>query len=758
MQLSAARTVPPHRPGPPPPAARPISYWQLARAHKFPILGFFVLGAIAGTANVTLKTPLYDASTTVELVGFNQSFMGMNQVDPQAGTDATSASASNMQTQISILKSRTLLNRVTDRMNLELAPQVSAPATPFTTLRNHIPFLQQDPLVQSREALTEAARTLGVRQVGLTRLLEISCSSTSPDVAANFLNALASEQVQQIQAARSNVTQQTSQWMDSQLEEARSRLQQSGEKLRDFVQKSGMDFFPDQATLADTKMGSLRTDVSAIQADRIAKQTRWELVQKTPPASLPDVLNDPTLQGLKGQITTLRGNLAPLTATLTAENPRVRKVQDQINEMEKALTNEEASLIKRVQSDYEEALRREKLLTGAYNAQTHSVSAQADKSSQYAMLKRDVDTDQQLYNNLLQQSSQAALVALAPTSSIRVVDAAIPNSQPSSPNPAKDIPTWAFAAGVLGYALLLLREMARRKKLEKLFDSPGYTQTFLGVPELGVIPSTQIAQPARKLLTVAQWRPWQSAGNGKEPDTATENGHSTPSVGGNGYQSTLLSESFRQTLVSLLRTKPRGHNPVYVITSAGPGEGKTTLSANLARAMAEIGQRVLLVDADLRRPHVHTLLELGDHRGLSDVLAGPVEIGDLALDDFIQPTRIDNLSVMTHGLTESETPLFFSDRVAGLVALLRTRFDCILFDTAPALPFPDARLWGRHSDGVVLVVRAGVTTREGASVACERLLADGIPVLGTILNDWNPMAGSALPYYYKSYQSAGPKQ
>jgi Mrp family chromosome partitioning ATPase len=173
--------------------------------------------------------------------------------------------------------------------------------------------------------------------------------------------------------------------------------------------------------------------------------------------------------------------------------------------------------------------------------------------------------------------------------------------------------------------------------------------------------------------------------------------------------------------------------------------------------MAEIGQRVLLVDADLRRPHVYSLLGLGDLRGLSDVLSGKTEVADLVIDDFIQPTQIDNLSVMTHGLTDCRTPLFFSPRVADLVTLLQSRFDCVLFDTAPALPFPDARLWGKHADGVVLVVRSGVTTREGASAACERFLSDGIPVLGTILNDWTPDAGSELMYYYNSYQATGPK-
>lgn len=757
---SALRPSTPHRPGLKPPAPKGISYWRVAWGHKFLLVGFILLGAMVGTVRVTLQTPVYGASSTVELVGFNQSFLGMNLVDPQAGTDAASASPSNMQTQMRILTSRTLLSRVIERMNLELTPQVSVPVTVFTRLRNRVPFLQQDPIVQSRQALGMAASTVSAKQIGLTRLIEISCSSSSPEVAANFVNTLASEHVQQTQAARSNVTQQTSQWMDSQLEEARSRLQQADQKLHDFVQKSGMDFFADQATLADTKMGSLRLNVSAIQSDRIGKQALWELAQKTPTENLPDVMNDATLQNLRGQILALRRDMALLTATLTPENPKVKKIQSQIAELEKDLDREKVSLLKRVKSDYDEAVKREKMLTAAYDAQTHSVSAQADKSAQYALLKREVDTDQQLYNSLLQQSSQAALMALAPSNSIRVVDTAFPSHRPFSPNPGKDIPVSSVAGGVLGYGLLLLIEMARRKRLEKLFDTPGHAQAVLGVPELGVIPSTLVTPPGRKFIPPVPWRRSQSGEPAKVLDLSTDKtGIKTNGSGAvYGNQSAMLSESFRQTLVSLLRTKPRDHNPVYVISSAGPAEGKTVLSANLARAMAETGQRVLLVDADLRRPHVHTLLAMKNHSGLSDILAGDVEIRDLALDSYVQPSQIANLSVMTHGLAESENPLFFSSRVPELVALLRSRFDCVLFDTAPALPFPDARLWGKHSDGVVLVVRSGITTREGASAACERFLSDGIPVLGTILNDWTPQPGSDLPYYYYGkYQSTGPK-
>lgn len=225
-----------------PPPAKGMNFGKLAWDHKFVILAFVVMGTLGGTIGVVMKKPMYQATTSVEMVGFNQGFMGMASVDPQAGTDAVRESNSNTQTQIKILTSRTLLRKVIDRMNLELTPITNAPATFFTRVRKRIPFGQKDPFEQSREALQLAAATVSVRAVQPTRLIEITCQSTSPDMAANFVNTVASEHIAQAIAARANVTQKTSQWMESQLEEARARLQQAGEKLRDFVQKSGTRF------------------------------------------------------------------------------------------------------------------------------------------------------------------------------------------------------------------------------------------------------------------------------------------------------------------------------------------------------------------------------------------------------------------------------------------------------------------------------------------------------------------------------------
>ena len=165
----------------------------------------------------------------------------------------------------------------------------------------------------------------------------------------------------------------------------------------------------------------------------------------------------PTLLGLKARIIDLRREMAQLTATLTPENYRVQRIEAQITELQQSLDKEKTGLMKRLDNDYQEALRREKLLSSAYNAQTHTVGAQLGKASQYAMLRRDVEMAQQVYTTLLQQSNQAALIALVPTSNIRVVDPAIASSEPSSPKPLRDIPMGAIAFGGLAYALLWLR-------------------------------------------------------------------------------------------------------------------------------------------------------------------------------------------------------------------------------------------------------------------------------------------------------------
>jgi len=732
---------------------RKIPYLGLAWKRKWWLLFFAVLGSLGGVAWVVVREPQYVSSGTLEVLGFNQSFMGLNQVDPQA-SETYSASASNIQTQIRILTSRSMMGRVMERLSLETAPVTAAPDSVFTKIRARIPIGRKEPLEKSKEAMMIAAQTLSVRAVGTTRLVEMSCRSTSPEIAAAFLNTLAAEHISQSLAGRSSATQRTSQWMEAQLEEAKARLQQAGEKLQGFVRESGMDFFPEQSTLANSKLRQLQGDLSTIQADRIAKQSRWELAKSTPWENLPAVLNDATLMGIKGQIMTVRREMATLTTTLTPEHAKVQRLQAQLTELEQTLEKEKSGLLKRLESEYQEALRREKLLAGAYSAQTRSLGSQAERTGQYELLRRDVETAQQAYNNLLIQSGQAALVSMVPTSNLRVVDQAMVSSEPVSPEPWRDIPVGALLGMLLCYGIFLLVEMARNRRMMLRFDAPGHSAGVLGVPELGVIPSVEDETGSRRRLLGPLKRLGPAKSKGEIIDLKPE-GEPTeepaPILDWRS-RSPYLAESFRNTLTSILRTKPKDHQPVYVMTSAGPGEGKTTITANLGVVMAESGLRVLLVDADLRCSRLHKLFGMGRLPGLSELLTDSGS-RELKISAFCHPTGIERLWLMPHGTGEVESPsvLFFSSRMKEILQEVQGQYDVVLVDTAPALQFADARLIGAYSDGVVLVVRANHTSRESAMVIRERLTADGIPVLGTILNDWAPEADSETNYYYGGY-------
>ena len=253
----------------------------------------------------------------------------------------TTASVTNIQTQIRILTSRTNKGRVIERLNLEGPLAVTLPQTFFTKIRQKIPIFRQDPLAQTREAMALAAQSATAKGVGATRLIDIQSESTSPQMAAQFVNTLAQEYIAQTSSSRSSVSQKTSQWMESQLEEAKAKMEESGEKLRQFVQQSGMDFFPEQTTLADSQMKLLQGNASGAEADRIAKQAKWDLIKSTPVEHLPDVLTDGSMQALKSKVNDLKMPGAQLTATLTPEHYKVQRIPGWAEADQNALEKEE---------------------------------------------------------------------------------------------------------------------------------------------------------------------------------------------------------------------------------------------------------------------------------------------------------------------------------------------------------------------------------------------------------------------------------
>ncbi len=306
---------------------------------------------------------------------------------------------------------------------------------------------------------------------------------------------------------------------------------------------------------------------------------------------------------------------------------------------------------------------------------------------------------------------------------VRILDPAKAPTQPYKPNLPLNT-----GGGLMAGLLLSVIFVIIRSKTDGSVREPGDAGMLLGIPELGVIPTAEVAS-RRNTRSL----PLPSG------QTVNENIPSLESL-----QSPVFADSFRAVLASILFTGAK--QQVLVVTSASPGEGKTTTTANLAMTLAKMNRRVLLIDGDIRSPQLHKMFGFDNSCGLTDLLKRAL-MNEKTVDSFVRATGVPNLHVLPSGPgLQAEADLLFSAGMPGLISQLRTQFDMVLIDTPPMLMMPDARVMGRFADAVVLIARARKTSREAVHAAYRRFVEDQTRVLGIILNDWNAKT-SAYSYY-----------
>jgi polysaccharide biosynthesis transport protein len=729
-----------------------IEYWQMVRRHKVAVVVVSILGAVAGFLYTLPQPRIYQAHTTIEVQGLNEDFLGLHNVSPTVSPTSNYYPDFDIQTQVKILQSESLAKSVVADLEKGKLPDNMRPPDRLTVWKK---ALKIDPPSQHELwelALDTASASIRVRATGTNRIVEITCDSTQPEVAASFANTLTREFIEQNLEARWKSTEYTGEWLTRQLQDIKVKLEKADEELNSYARSSGLTFTDEKTSVEEDKLRSLQKDLLQAQSDRVNKESKYEMAAGSPPEALPDVLDDSALRDDETNLTELRRKYAELRIAMTPQNPDVRRIQAQITLMEATVKQERANILTRIKNEYDAAQNREKLMTASYLAEVKLVADQSEKTTHYGILKREVDSTRSLYETMLQRMKEASVASALRASNIRVVDPAEPPQIPYKPNVFRYITMGLLAGICLGVSLVVLRERA-----DRTLHDPGDIAYYLHLPELGVVPTANIELTSRGFKTS---RPPQANGalldlNG-QPALAEEMMGDRVELITWARKKSLISESFRTTLTSILFSGHNGERPrVLVMTSASPKEGKTTVVCNLAIAMAEINHKVLVVDADLRRPRMHNVFTVkNDNHGLSELLLEQDPLDEVSLAAAVRATHIPNLYVMPAGRSRfNAASLLHSERLPELLRALRKQFDTILIDTPPMVNIPDARVLARLADGVILILRSARTTRDAALLAKQRFLDDGIPVMGTILNGWNPNTPGYGYYrnYYEGY-------
>jgi len=718
-------------------------YWRALVQHRTVVLAASVGGLLLGILIGVPMSPVFRASTTLEVLNVNEDFM--NTRPTQAAVPGTDSDISEEETQATLLQSDPLLSRVCAKLN----PNPTPPAHLATAGWRSWFHLREGGEPSSREKLlSKAVKSLKVTNAPRTRILGIDVDSTDSQLALDFTNVLVQEFIKQNIDSRWASTQQTGDWLSHEIDDTRNKLKNSEDALQAYARSSNLFFIggdnekQTNVGIGTEKLREIQQELSAVTADRIAKQSVFELARNSPPDALADVLNDANLQSLSARLGDATRQVASLSAVYNPGYTKLQQAQAEVAPLREEFTNRRAALLQRIETDYLSAARREKLLSAAYDAQAREVSGQDERAVQYNILKREVDSNRQLYDTMLQEMKQASIATALHASNVRVVDPAYLQDRPVFPNFKFNGALGLLSGFVCSVGFIFIRE-----RTDRTLRQPGDVKLWASLPELGTIPRLQYtANRSAWTLGPKRVAERESAKSDRSPMLSERSDLLTLAEGWD--KPTPMVEAFHSALTSiLLAGQNRGTGRVLVFTSVGPGDGKTSVVSNIAIAAAKTGRKVLLVDADLRRPRIHDVFGLRRVGGIAEILCS--EAVSANWPALIQQTKITGLSVITAGRSSrATTNLFYSLEFSSLLGTWGGKYDLVLIDTPPAMHFTDARVIGAMADGVVLVARAGQTTREALLAIQERFTEDRIHLLGCILNDWDTSrSGNAYPYY-----------
>lgn len=697
-----------------------LDYFIIVRKHQWLVLTFLLTVVTVVTIASFKMKPIYVATARVEVDKESQNevpFQDANSYDEFVDMD------NYLETQTKILQSETLALQTIRSLDLSKYPEFGGSPTPLN-------FGQASG--SKRPAILGAfLGSLAVKRVPNSRLIEVSFEAQDPQLAARIVNSHLENFIESNFRSKYDATTQASNWLSGELEELRIKVEKSEDARLAYERQNQIWQIDEKQDITTQKLGDISKAVTEAQTALAEKEALYRMALGGNVDSLPAAQENPVVQDLLKKKSDLDQQYADAVNLYGPNYPKVQRIIEQQKKLDEDLERTRRTFVDSVTEDYNTARDHVALLQEDLDKQKAEANDMEEKLVQYHILQHDAEANKQLYDGLLQKLKEAGITAGLRSSNIRVVDPALVPASPARPQKARNILLGFLVGLVGGIGLAIFREY-----LDNTVKSPDDIESLTGLPSLAVVPALPgLNGQSGKLSRLAG-------------DTAKQLGAS-PRVELLSYvqPKSQISEAFRALRTSLLLSQAEHPPQAILVTSALPREGKTTAAVNLAVTLAQLGDRTLLVDSDLRKPGIRRALNLttGKDAGLSSYLAGVCTLDEIMIT---HPT-INNLSVLTTGpVPPSPADLLSSHRMQDAISELRRRFKFVVIDSPPIMAATDAVIISSLTDGVLLVVRSGETPKEAFTRARDLLAGVKSRLLGVVLN----AVDSSAPDYYYSYR------
>lgn len=712
-------------------------YLRVILKRRWTVLTVFAIIVISVAIYTFTATPIYEAATRLVIERENPNVVSVEEVMAvdASGTDY-------YQTQYKIIESRTVAREVIRRLHLENSEEFFP--RPKDDLLSNLKRSVVETVGSWKESITSLLKTeeekgadaseeyeadtslvsdfikrITVGPIRNSRLVDVSFRAKDPLLAAKIANTLASAYIDQNLEIKLEAVQNAGKWLHTRIEEEREKVEKAEQGLLRYKEKHGIvtDFSSDVEQVTAQKLAQLNSQVVQAESRRVEAETRYNqalgLVGSPDMLdSIPEVLNNELIRQIKSMEVDLYKRMSELSKKYGQKHPQMVAIESELQTLQKRKAQEVDRVINSLRNEYRVTLAKEKSLKEALGKQKQEAIALNQKAVGYGGLQREADSARRMYEVLIKRFKETSLTEDMRTGNIRIIDKAEVPSDPVKPRKKLNLLMAVMLGLFAGIGLAFFFEY-----LDNTIKIPEDVKRHLKIPYLGPVPLFEVN---------GQGQPR----DGTRPELVTV---LTPK--------STASESYRGIRTSILFSSAESAPQVILVSSVGPAEGKTITTANLAITMAQYGSKVIVLDCDMRKPRMDKLLGVSRNQGMSNLLVGS--------GANILHTSVPNLDVIPAGpIPPNPSEILGSARMAHLLGALRKRYTRVLIDSPPSTAVTDAVALSKSVDGIILVIRAGSTTREMAKNGVAQFDAVGAPMLGVVLNGVGVGRGS---YYYYQY-------